>query len=117
MFPYCVVVSSPDESRITLKDQLGRRHLARALNGLPERGALLKGTRPHLGFGLLVCLTTGRVHRVIFETINSRDPDLGLAADAAEAVAAGVGALGAEPAMPDHPLRAQALHQPSAATR
>lgn len=76
MFPYCVVASNPEEARITLKDHAGRLHLARALNALPDPGAVLKGSRPHLGFGLLLCLTSGRLHRVIFETINSRDAAL-----------------------------------------
>jgi hypothetical protein len=70
---YLVLGHSGDGARLALRDGAGCHHLARALNVPPPTGTTLNGTTPRMGFGLLVCGTTGQIYRVIFETINSTD--------------------------------------------
>ena len=74
MHTYRVVERWADESRIALRCDVGRYHLTRALNALPPAGATLHGTEVHLGFGILLCPTSGAIFRVIFESIDHTDP-------------------------------------------
>ena len=57
-----------------LEGGIGRYHWARALNVPPRVGSLLTGSRPHMGFGLLLCTRSASTFRVVFESINSDDP-------------------------------------------
>lgn len=94
MYKYRVVELWPDENRLALRCNMGRYHLARALNALPRAEAVLHGAAPHLGFGLLQCPVKGTIFRTIFESINQADfaPRLGAMRHAAHAArAAGVG--------------------------
>lgn len=74
MHKYRVINRHADESRVLLEGGAGRYHWARVLNALPEVGAMLVGSRPHLGFGLLLCAGSTRPFRIIFEAINCSDP-------------------------------------------
>lgn len=74
MHKYRVIERGADPSRWVLEGGVGRYHLARVLNDPPRIGDFLTGSRPHLGFGLLLSLRVPLAHRVIFETINSADP-------------------------------------------
>lgn len=78
MHKYRVVHWVEGEARVALRDGNGRFHVARALKASPPMRAVLKGARPHLGFGLLMCEQTGENFRLIFERIN----DLSLVLDA-----------------------------------
>jgi hypothetical protein len=77
MHTYNVVESWARKSRLGLRCQVGRYHLARALHGSPSTGMRLNGARPHLGFGVLVCPKSGALFRVIFELINHADLSFG----------------------------------------
>lgn len=70
MYHYRRVEARMDGMRCTLRCNRGRYHIARALNALPPADVPLRGDTPHLGFGMLVCLKSGAVYRVIFESIN-----------------------------------------------
>lgn len=70
MHRYRVVEHWPDSDLVGLKCQMGRYHLVRALSTLPAPATILHGDRPHLGFGMLSCASSGRIFRVIFESIN-----------------------------------------------
>jgi hypothetical protein len=71
MHTYRVVEGQCAPPGISLLGRNGRFHLARALNGPPMPGVLLRGNLPRVGFELLVCEETEAVFRVIFEQINS----------------------------------------------
>ncbi len=77
MHRYRVVECSADEHRLGLRCSQGSYHEARALNALPPAGAALHGTRPQLGFGILICHATGAIYRVIFDLINAGAPQTG----------------------------------------
>ena len=65
------VVERWDESKLcALQCSAGRYHVARSLKAMPPLHATLNGTRPQLGFGLLVCAASGDTYRVIFEAID-----------------------------------------------
>lgn len=70
MHSYRVVERWDERSLFALRCSRGRYHVARALNALPARDADLTGDKPHLGFGVLVCVGSGAVFRVIFDSIN-----------------------------------------------
>lgn len=70
MHKYSVVEHWSDGSRIELRCQTGRYHVVRVLSGTPAANATLFGDKPHLGFGLLACSLSGRIFRVIFESIS-----------------------------------------------
>lgn len=70
MHKYRVVERWTDGSRLELRCQTGRYHVVRVLSGTPEAGSTLVGDKPHLGFGLLTCSSSGRIFRVIFESIS-----------------------------------------------
>ncbi len=70
MHRYRVVHRVEGDERVALRDLHGRYHLARALKSPPPLRVVLKGTRPHLGFGLLTCEESGESFRLIFERIN-----------------------------------------------
>ena len=74
MHQYRVVGRLEGSNRWALKCSNGRFHLARALNGAPASGTLLRGDKPHLGFGILLCAMSGAIFRVIFESINDPAP-------------------------------------------
>ena len=63
--------SSPHSSTLTLRDDRGNFHLARATAELPEPGSELEGIAPSLGFTILRGAQTGRMYRVIFELVNT----------------------------------------------
>ncbi len=72
------VVERCDESELcALRCSAGRYHVARSLKAMPPLHATLNGTKPHLGFGLLVCAVSGATFRMIFEAINDSRPLLG----------------------------------------
>ena len=77
MHTYSVVENWAGKSRLGLRCQIGRYHLARALHDSPPRGVRLNGARPHLGFSVLVCPKSGAFFRVIFELINHADLSFG----------------------------------------
>lgn len=70
MHTYRVVDGGLGKTCITLRDTNGRFHLARFLSEPPREGLMLAGGRPYLGFGILYCLDSERMFRVIFEHIN-----------------------------------------------
>lgn len=74
MHQYRVLGRLGDSELCALQCSNGRFHLARALNVPPSRGTLLRGDKPHLGFGILLCAMTGAIFRVIFESINDPTP-------------------------------------------
>ena len=76
MHKYRVINHLPDESRVLLEGGAGRYHWARVLNALPEVGAVLMGSRPHLGFGLLLGAGSARPFRIVFEAVNCSDPSV-----------------------------------------
>ncbi len=53
------------------------------LDERPLVGSILFGSRPHLGFGLLMCARPRQTYRMVFETINceGRRFDLGWIAE------------------------------------
>lgn len=73
MHKYRVIECRAGEKRLLLEGGIGRFHWARVLNDPPRVGDFLSGSRPHLGFGLLLCSRSALTYRVIFETINSTD--------------------------------------------
>jgi hypothetical protein len=70
MHKYRVVDLLANESCVVLRCQSGRHHFARVLGVLPPANALLQGNKPHLGFGVLICLLSRSMFRMIFESIN-----------------------------------------------
>lgn len=69
------VVERWDESELcALRCSAGRYHVARSLRAMPPLHATLNGTKPQLGFGLLVCAASGATFRVIFEAIDDARP-------------------------------------------
>jgi hypothetical protein len=70
MHRYRVVERWPDGSRLGLQCQMGRYHLVQALGGMPAVEAMLNGDKPQLGSGMLSCTLSGRIFRVVFESIN-----------------------------------------------
>ena len=73
MHKYRVVECQPGRNWLLLEGGVGRYHWARVLNLAPRVGSLLTGSRPHLGFGLLMCSRSALTFRVVFESINSED--------------------------------------------
>ena len=73
MHKYRVVECCPGQ-KLLLEGGVGRYHWARVLNESPQVGNLLTGSRPHLGFGLLLCSRSALTFRVVFESINCDDP-------------------------------------------
>jgi hypothetical protein len=71
MHQYRVLECWVGDSSFSLRCNLGRFHLARALSGMPPTGVTLQGAAPHLGFGVLECTTTGSLLRVIFVSVNT----------------------------------------------
>lgn len=63
-------VSHATSHNITLEDEAGRHHVARALHSSLPVGAELHGPRPVPGFALLSNASTLRIYRVIFEQID-----------------------------------------------
>jgi hypothetical protein len=70
MHTFDVVDRSAEAARLALRCNFGRYHHARPLNAVPPLGGFLQGARPRLGFSILVCLDSGLVYRVIFESVN-----------------------------------------------
>jgi hypothetical protein len=96
MHKYRVIEHHVAARQLALKCAFGRYHRARVLGGCPDRDAVLQGTLPHLGFAILLCMQSGEVFRVIFETINATapDPDLVCVSAPVSAVAHGDGRRG-----------------------
>ena len=63
-------VSHASTHNITLEDDAGKRHVARALHNSLPVGAELHGPRPVPGFALLSIASTLSICRVIFEEID-----------------------------------------------
>lgn len=74
MHKYRVVECRSSHNWVLLEGGIGRYHWARVLNVPPRVGSVLTGSRPHMGFGLLLCARSSLTFRVIFESINSDDP-------------------------------------------
>jgi len=70
MHEYRVAQRSLDDGRLALVCNMGRCHLTRSLSEPPLVGAMLCGARPHLGFGLLLCVSSGDIFPVVFELID-----------------------------------------------
>jgi hypothetical protein len=92
MHQYRMIESWADRKRCLLRCSNDRYHVARALHQLPLANMLLRGEKPHLGFGILLCVATGSIYRVIFESIN--EPLTAYSPDRAPSVRAGATALG-----------------------
>ena len=73
MHKYRIVEIRKGQNWLLLEGGVGRYHWARVLVELPPVGSILSGSRPHLGFGLLVCDRSRQTYRMIFETIQSED--------------------------------------------
>lgn len=70
-------VADARSQTVTLVDGVGRRHVARALHGVPAEGALLHGPQPVAGFAILSDAMTRDLCRVIFEQVDcGRDAPL-----------------------------------------
>jgi hypothetical protein len=72
MHKYRVVEHLAKQGVCALQCSMGRRHLIRALDDMPDVTVRLAGDKPHLGFGVLRCTASGATFRVIFESINER---------------------------------------------
>ena len=70
MYQYRLVECWADGTRCVLRCDRGRYHASRSLNAVPPVDVPLRGDRPHLGFGILVCARSGAIFRMIFESIN-----------------------------------------------
>jgi hypothetical protein len=70
MHQYRVVERWDDDKRCVFQCSNGRYHVARALHLMPPVQAPLRGEKPRLGFGILLCAATGAIFRVIFESVN-----------------------------------------------
>jgi hypothetical protein len=77
MHEYRVVERWTDESVCVLRCNSGRFHVARILNAMPATETALQGDKPHLGFNILLCVFSGAVFRVIFESIDGVQADDG----------------------------------------
>lgn len=76
MHKYRVIECRTGQNRLLLEGGVGRFHWARVLNEPPRVGDFLFGSRPHLGFGLLLGSRSTHTFRVIFETINCVEPSV-----------------------------------------
>ena len=74
MHKYRVVECRPGPHWVLLEGGIGRYHWARVLNVPPRVDSILTGSRPHMGFALLLCSRSSLKFRVVFESINSNDP-------------------------------------------
>jgi hypothetical protein len=74
MHKYRVLERWAESGLCALRCSMGRYHVVRALSVTPPASACLSGDRPHLGFGILRCPTSGAIYRVIFESINELQP-------------------------------------------
>jgi hypothetical protein len=72
MFDYWVVHAGSADAPVTLRDELGRLHLARVLSGQPALGSRLHGAAAWLGFGLLQCHQSGQIFRVTFVAVDGQ---------------------------------------------
>lgn len=70
MHSYRVVQRSPADGRFGMRCHMGRFHVARSVAGIPAVEAILHGDKPHVGFGMLSCAQSGRIYRVVFESVN-----------------------------------------------
>jgi hypothetical protein len=73
MHKYRVVERWADESRVALQCQMGRYHVALALNGMPPAAGTLHGQKPYPGFVVLLSTVSGTMFRMIFESINQAE--------------------------------------------
>lgn len=77
MHKYRVVERWVDDSRVALQCQMGRYHVALALNGMPPAAGSLHGQKPHPGFVVLLCTMSGTMSgmmfRMIFELIDQAE--------------------------------------------
>lgn len=71
MYKYRVVEQDGNQGLCKLQCSNGRFHSVRMLGPLPALRLRLVGDKPHLGFGILKCPSSGAFFRVIFEAINS----------------------------------------------
>lgn len=71
MQQYRVVERWVEVKQCVLQCNSGRYHVARVLNVMPPAEAALGGSKPHLGFDILVCAGSGAIFRVIFESIDN----------------------------------------------
>ena len=73
MHKYRIVEVRKDQNWLLLEGGVGQYHWARVLDEMPPVGSILSGSRPHLGFGRLVCARSRQSYRMVFETIHSED--------------------------------------------
>ena len=73
MHEYHVIERWPEEGLCALRCSSSRYHVARALHVMPPEEAHLHGDRPRLGFGILLCTTSGAIFRLIFESIDETE--------------------------------------------
>jgi hypothetical protein len=72
MAEFIVVDVNAERRLIALLDRAGRYHVAFATSGMPPTGAYVRGFNPERGFGLLVHVQSGQVHRIVFEAVDCR---------------------------------------------
>jgi hypothetical protein len=70
MYQFKVTDAHTEARLIALRDSSGFHHIARATAAMPSVGTVLHGVDPVSGFQFLLCASTTRVYRVIFEQIN-----------------------------------------------
>jgi len=70
MAEFIVVDVNAEQRLIALLDRSGRYHVALATAGVPPIRAYVRGFNPERGFGLLVEVQTGQVHRIVFEAVD-----------------------------------------------
>jgi len=71
---YSVINTSDADSQVTLRDDEGHLHIARATSHLPALGGRLEGGRAAPGFAMMMCPDTGRVVRLIFVRVGGESP-------------------------------------------
>jgi hypothetical protein len=70
MADFIVVDVDAERRRLALLDRAGRYHIASTTTGMPPVCAYVRGFNPERGFGLLVEVQTGQVHRIVFEAVD-----------------------------------------------
>jgi hypothetical protein len=70
MAEFIVVDVDAERRRVALMDRAGRYHIVSATAAMPPVCAYVRGFNPERGFGLLVEVQTGQVHRIVFEAVD-----------------------------------------------
>lgn len=70
MAEFIVIDVNAGQRLIALLDRSGRYHVAVATASMPPIRAYVRGFNPERGFGLLVEVQSGQVHRIVFEAVD-----------------------------------------------